>query len=131
MHGRRTPTADRLFDFSRFLRSSGCPPLCRRAASVSRLWWGRRRMRLRWFSMPLFVGFMLFLCVALLAVNFFELNWIQYEHNKFHHGQEPYARPSPSPSSSQRNVETAKRPSYIVLAKHVRHFAPKYNNTPI
>lgn len=75
--------------------------------------------------MPLVVGFMLFLCVVLLAVNFFELNWIQYEHNKFHHGQEPYGKPPPSPLSSQRHVEAVKRPSYIVLAKHVRHFGAK------
>lgn len=70
--------------------------------------------------MPLVVGFMLFLCVVLLAVNFFELNWIQYEHNKFHHGQEPYAGPPPPPY--QRHADAVKRPSYIVLAKHVRHF---------
>ncbi|XP_026816866.1 tubulin polyglutamylase TTLL6 [Rhopalosiphum maidis] len=75
-------------------------------------------MRIRWFSTPLVVGFMLFLCVVLLAVNFFELNWIQYEHNKFHHGREPYAVQPPPPPPSQRHADAAKRPAYIVLAKH-------------
>ncbi|XP_025205839.1 tubulin polyglutamylase ttll6 isoform X1 [Melanaphis sacchari] len=78
-------------------------------------------MRLRWFSAPTIVGFMLFLCVVLLAVNFFELNWIQYEHNKFHHGREPYAvTPSPSPPSpaSGWQADAAKKPVFVVLAKH-------------
>lgn len=73
-------------------------------------------MRLRWFSLPLVVCFMMILCLILLAINFFELNWIQYEHNKFHHGQQPYA--VDSLPSSNRLSDVTKRPSYIVLAKH-------------
>ncbi|VVC37553.1 Tubulin-tyrosine ligase/Tubulin polyglutamylase [Cinara cedri] len=77
-------------------------------------------MRLRWFSLPLVVCFMLVLCLALLTVNFFELNWIQYEHNKFHHGREPYdAVVTPQRSAPYRRIaDEPKRPSYIVLAKN-------------
>jgi len=73
-------------------------------------------MRLRWFSLPLAVCFLIVLCLILLAINFFELNWIQYEHNKYHHGQQLYAV---EPLLSSHSIaDVAKRPAYMVLAKH-------------
>lgn len=82
------------------------------------------KMRLRLgFSVSLAVCVMLALCVVLLAVNVFELNWIQYEHNRYHHGREPYITdlPPSSPSTSSRHGQAKRPASYIVLAKHVRY----------
>lgn len=90
------------------------------------------KMRLRLgFSVSLAVCVMLALCVVLLAVNVFELNWIQYEHNTYHHGREPYVTDMPpsSPSTSPRHGQAKRPASYIVLAKHVRYHHLRHRRT--
>ncbi|XP_050529493.1 probable tubulin polyglutamylase ttll-15 [Daktulosphaira vitifoliae] len=72
-------------------------------------------MRARWFSLPFIVSFLILMCFILLVINFFELSWMQMEHNKFHHAQQTY----PAAASIPRPLnDMMKKPIYSVFARH-------------